>query len=719
LPCRIGKSAWRLHGFTQCAFPPFTSTTGTVVAQSGGGFAVDGEHTYADEGNYTVSTTIKDVGGSTASASGTASVADAALSVVSVGGQPQTLFQSVPDLFSTPPNSDFVDDVAGNQQMFDTFTLGNDSSVTSITFDVSNLAQFFPNWSSEPLTLAIYNIAPGGGPGTKLFSATFTPDADAHINFNLSFATALVNYDAHLALNPGTYLITYYNQDGLGAMGFVNGGSDQAFAEHLSTGTISQVGESLGFSLNGEVIAAGPTVSGTEGKAINGATVATFTDANPNATASDFNATIDWGDGTSTSGTVVAQSGGSFAVDGTHTYAEEGKYAVGVTINDIGGSTTSATSNANIADAPLTATGLSITGTEGITTGTVTVATFTDANPNATASDFKATINWGDGTSTAGTIVAQTGGGFAVDGSHSYANDGRYTIGISVDDIGGSSASATSTADVSAPQVALTINPVDGNNVINHGEAHTAGGISITGKETGLSSGATFVVSVVDGSFSKDYTATAKANGSWDATIPSADAVTLPNGTATITAQADSVKVSEKVTVDETLPTVLLVIASPSKGDLGAGKVVTLTVDFSEKVTVSGHPELKLNDGGVAGYVTGSGTSSLKFSYTVAGGQNTADLTVTGLTLAGGATIKDAAGNNAVLTGAVTNPAGVLQIDTKAPTVESVTTSGAGITAGNGDLDAGKLVVLTVDFSEKVTVTGTPALKLNDGGAAG
>jgi VCBS repeat-containing protein len=37
-------------------------------------------------------------------------------------------------------------------------------------------------------------------------------------------------------------------------MGFVSGGSDQAFAEHLSTGTISPVGESLGFSLSGDVI---------------------------------------------------------------------------------------------------------------------------------------------------------------------------------------------------------------------------------------------------------------------------------------------------------------------------------------------------------------------------------------------------------------------------------------------------------------------------------
>jgi PKD repeat protein len=342
-----------------------TSTTGTVVAQNGGGFAVDGTHTYADEGKYTVTTSIKDVGGSTASVTSEASIADAALSALAVGGQPESLFQSVPDLFFTPPNSDFVDDVAGNQQMFDTFKLGSDSLVTSITFDVSNLTQAFPNWQSEPLTLAIYNIAPGGRPGTELYSATFTPNVDAHINLNLGFATALVTYDSHLALNPGTYLITYYNQDGLGAIGFVNGGSDQAFAEHLSTGTISPVGESLGIRLNGDVIAPGTTIRGIEGTAISGATVATFTDANPNATASDFTATIDWGDGTSTIGTVVAQSDGSFAVDGTHTYADEGKYALSTTIKDVGGSTTSATSSATVADASLTATSVNITGTEG------------------------------------------------------------------------------------------------------------------------------------------------------------------------------------------------------------------------------------------------------------------------------------------------------------------------------------------------------------------
>ena len=49
----------------------------------------------------------------------------------------------------------------------------------------------------------------------------------------------------------------------------------------------------------------------------------------------------------------------------------------------------------------------------------------------------------------------------------------------------------------------------------------------------------------------------------------------------------------------------------------------------------------------------------------------------------------------------------------------SVATSGTGITAGNGDLNAGNVVTLTVNLSEAVTVAGgTPTLTLNDGGTA-
>src|SRR5260370_11142753 len=87
---------------------------------------------------------------------------------------------------------------------------------------------------------------------------------------------------------------------------------------------------------------------------------------------------------------------------------------------------------------------------------------------------------------------------------------------------------------------------------------------------------------------------------------------------------------------------------------------MTLTVNFSAPVTVNtagGSPTLALNDSGTAAYVGGSGTSALTFGYTVAAGQNTPDLVVSSFNL-NGATIQDAATNNADLSGATNdNPA--------------------------------------------------------------
>src|SRR2546429_94332 len=126
---------------------------------------------------------------------------------------------------------------------------------------------------------------------------------------------------------------------------------------------------------------------------------------------------------------------------------------------------------------------------------------------------------------------------------------------------------------------------------------------------------------------------------------------------------------------------------------------------------------LSLNDG-TATYTGGSGSSALAFSYTVAAGQNTSDLAVSTINL-NNATVTDAAGNAADLSGAATNPAGTLQIDTTAPTVSSVVASGTGIAAGAGDLGIGSVVTMTVTSSEAFTLArGTPTLTLNDGGTA-
>jgi len=76
--------------------------------------------------------------------------------------------------------------------------------------------------------------------------------------------------------------------------------------------------------------ATGVTVSGTEGTAISGGTVAPFTDATLNATTSDFTATINWGDGTTTAGTAVQHAEFSYRCVGagaqrTRAHCHEGR----------------------------------------------------------------------------------------------------------------------------------------------------------------------------------------------------------------------------------------------------------------------------------------------------------------------------------------------------------------------------------------------------------
>ena len=79
---------------------------------------------------------------------------------------------------------------------------------------------------------------------------------------------------------------------------------------------------------------------------------------------------------------------------------------------------------------------------------------------------------------------------------------------------------------------------------------------------------------------------------------------------------------------------------------------------MSEAVTVNtsgGTPTLTLNDGGVATYTGGSGTTALTFSYTVGAGQNTSSLAATAVNL-NGATVTNANGNaNLSLSGLTQN----------------------------------------------------------------
>jgi hypothetical protein len=188
--------------------------------------------------------------------------------------------------------------------------------------------------------------------------------------------------------------------------------------------------------------------SATEGLDPGSQVLATFTDANPNASVGDFIPCVTWGDTSPDAGpiSIIQNADGSFSVVADHLYAEAGAYNVTVTVTDIAGSTVSATLTATVSDAALTAVPGSFQATAGVDPGSQVLATFTDANPNPSLADFSATVTWGDnsGNSTGdGTgllsIVQNANGSFSVLGDHTYANTGSYSILVTLSDVGGSS----------------------------------------------------------------------------------------------------------------------------------------------------------------------------------------------------------------------------------------------------------------------------------------
>ncbi len=94
----------------------------------------------------------------------------------------------------------------------------------------------------------------------------------------------------------------------------------------------------------------GASVTGQAGVAFTG-TVATFTDADPAGTSSDYSATINWGDGSVSAGT-IAPSGSGFQVTGMHTYSGLGTYMPTISIADNGGASTVAHGTASAGLSP-------------------------------------------------------------------------------------------------------------------------------------------------------------------------------------------------------------------------------------------------------------------------------------------------------------------------------------------------------------------------------
>jgi hypothetical protein len=175
----------------------------------------------------------------------------------------------------------------------------------------------------------------------------------------------------------------------------------------------------------------------------------------------NYTATIAWGDGTSSTGTVSANSSGGFDVTGIdptttkgHVYSEETApdqpYTFTVTVQALIygiAFTNQATGVASVVDAPLIVVGHErfISPTPNVEFQCDELASFTDGNPAAGVEDFTARITWGDGQTSDGVVSAgEDAKGkplFIVAGRHTYTQANlNTTMSITILDHGGAQA---------------------------------------------------------------------------------------------------------------------------------------------------------------------------------------------------------------------------------------------------------------------------------------
>jgi hypothetical protein len=152
------------------------------------------------------------------------------------------------------------------------------------------------------------------------------------------------------------------------------------------------------------------------------------------------------------------------------------------------------------------------------------------------------------------------------------------------------------------------------------------------------------------------------------------------------------------VLVDAVAP-VADAVTPPPAGSYATGQTLSFAVVFDGNVDVIGTPSLPLDIGGTpraAAYVSGTGTNTLTFEYTILSTDQDVDgITVDPSNITAG--VFDAAGNAATYAAVpVPSTAGVFVNEA---VINSVTAS------ANGDYEVGDTITLTATFSQPVNVT--------------
>ncbi|EHY6233647.1 Ig-like domain-containing protein [Escherichia coli] len=216
---------------------------------------------------------------------------------------------------------------------------------------------------------------------------------------------------------------------------------------------------------------------------------------------------------------------------------------------------------------------------------------------------------------------------------------GTVDITVSGTNSAGTTSTITHPVTVDLAAVAITINTLSGDDVINAVEKGET--LVVSGSTSGVEAGQT--VTVTFGG--KNYTTTVEANGSWTVNVPPADLAALPDGAGNVQASVSNIngnnaQADRAYSVDATAPLVTInTIASDdilnvSEADAGIAISGTTTAQAGQTLTVT------LNNNTYQTTVQADGTWSVNVPATDLSGLTASSYTVT-------ATVSDKAGNPA------------------------------------------------------------------------
>jgi len=291
---------------------PPTSTPGTISQPGGPGTAyiVSGSYTYAQSGDYTIAILVTDKGGSQVMLPGTVDVTD------------------LPVTGATTPRITAIQGMKTGPIVLATFT---DPNPLATTADVTATIDWGDGTPvGGPLALQQIGVTPltSPSPGEPIF--------DVLGSHTYAVETSITPF------LPLTFTIDVTT----------SGGVSTTLSSPLGGGVTV-----LDAPLFGEN---SYPVTGTAGISTGTVPIASFLDANTNATSAELNTLpgsteVFWGDGSSTplsaaNYTASNSAGGVvFTIDAAHTYAQAAQYTISVNVTDEGGQTTSICATASIA----------------------------------------------------------------------------------------------------------------------------------------------------------------------------------------------------------------------------------------------------------------------------------------------------------------------------------------------------------------------------------